>query len=406
MDNFGPRFMIINYLPFHGHGSPAPPSDWWRFLPPGMPAAVVLLNQENIHGGDVDSSSSAVPRNSGYQFPVYSPEPLQWMYQGSGGRGYPSPAVDCGEGSSHDTTLSLVLPSSPRNPNPAADSSVVGFPIEGGDGVVDSPVEGGDEVDTELRLGSFLLNSLPNGKKEEPTKAEETEEREKSHGGVRTEENKAMYLLNGKKEEPAKPVTEEREESHGGGSGTREKKVTEKKKRKVRDGGAEEKKIEQPKRMRRNERNDEDQRPLIPIERIPVLHETLERRGGTGPVFLYRKKLTISDVNPDQNRLLVTSKEKLKEFLSEEEMAAVNRGNGGVKAVAIDCGGRVYEVIGLTKWGKVTVFKTAWRPMFQSNGAEKDQVVEVWGYREDGKPCFAFNFREDDDHQPQPQPQP
>ncbi|KAH6829787.1 hypothetical protein C2S53_010744 [Perilla frutescens var. hirtella] len=139
---------------------------------------------------------------------------------------------------------------------------------------------------------------------------------------------------------------------------------------------------------------DEDQRPLIPIELIPGLRE-ISSDDGNRPTFLYRKRLEESDVRRGHNRLFVTRRERMMGFLREEEAAAVDGGGRRLKIVGVDGGGRVYEELGLTKWEslKVTVINSDWRKMVEENKAEKGDVVEIWGYREREKPCFAFNFR-------------
>lgn len=143
--------------------------------------------------------------------------------------------------------------------------------------------------------------------------------------------------------------------------------------------------------------DDENQRPLIPIEEIPRLHEALISRGGEQPVFLYRKKLEESDVKESQNRVLVTRRERLMEFLSVEEAAAADGGRRGLRIVGVDGGGNVYEKLKVSRWGKVTVINSDWGRVVAANHGKRGDVVEIWGYRESGRACLAFNFRRERD---------
>ncbi|KAH6777698.1 hypothetical protein C2S51_009010 [Perilla frutescens var. frutescens] len=145
---------------------------------------------------------------------------------------------------------------------------------------------------------------------------------------------------------------------------------------------------------RSNNGDDEDQRPLIPIELIPGL-QNIVSGNGTRPTFLYRKKLAESDVRRDQNRLFATRRERMMEFLREEEAAVVDGGGKGLKIVGVDGGGKVYENLGLRKWAslKMTVINSDWWRLVAANNAITGDVVEIWGYRENEKPFFAFNFR-------------
>ncbi|KAL6570449.1 hypothetical protein OROMI_014963 [Orobanche minor] len=109
------------------------------------------------------------------------------------------------------------------------------------------------------------------------------------------------------------------------------------------------------------------------------------------PVFLYMKKLEESDVRKDQNRLFVNEREKLVEFLTEEErISAFGKKDEkitkpeGIDLIGIDRMGREYK-LHLTKWGSLDklVFNKEWYKIVDANGAKRGDCVHLWGYRKD-----------------------
>ncbi|KAL6579575.1 hypothetical protein OROMI_009791 [Orobanche minor] len=118
------------------------------------------------------------------------------------------------------------------------------------------------------------------------------------------------------------------------------------------------------------------------------------------PVFLYMKKLEESDVRKDQNRLFVNEREKLVEFLTEEErISAFGKKNEkirkpeGIDLIGIDRMGREYK-LHLTKWGSLDkpVFNKEWYKIVDANGAKRGDCVHLWGYRKDDKFCLVVEF--------------
>ncbi|KAL6579556.1 hypothetical protein OROMI_009772 [Orobanche minor] len=118
------------------------------------------------------------------------------------------------------------------------------------------------------------------------------------------------------------------------------------------------------------------------------------------PVFLYMKKLEESDVRKDQNRLFVNEREKLVEFLTEEErISAFGKKDEkitkpeGIDLVGIDRMGREYK-LHLTKWGSLDkpVFNKEWYKIVDANGAKRGDCVHLWGYRKDDKLCLVVEF--------------
>ncbi|KAL6586415.1 hypothetical protein OROMI_001403 [Orobanche minor] len=118
------------------------------------------------------------------------------------------------------------------------------------------------------------------------------------------------------------------------------------------------------------------------------------------PVFLYMKKLEEWDVRKDQNRLFVNKREKLLEFLTEEErISAFGREDHekpeGIHLIGIDIMGREYK-LHLTKWGSLDkpVFNKEWYKLVDANGVKKGDCVHLWGYRhkDDHKFRLAVEF--------------
>ncbi|KAL6566232.1 hypothetical protein OROGR_001847 [Orobanche gracilis] len=121
---------------------------------------------------------------------------------------------------------------------------------------------------------------------------------------------------------------------------------------------------------------------------------------GNQPVFLYMKKLEESDVRKDQNRLFVNEREKLVEFLTEEErISAFEKKDEeitkpeGIDLIGIDRMGREYK-LHLTKWGSLDkpVFNKEWYKIVDANGAKRGDCVHLWGYRKDDKFRLVVDF--------------
>ncbi|KAL6575951.1 hypothetical protein OROHE_000422 [Orobanche hederae] len=102
----------------------------------------------------------------------------------------------------------------------------------------------------------------------------------------------------------------------------------------------------------------------------------------------------------DQNRLFVNKREKLLEFLTEEErIRAFGREDHekpeGIHLIGIDIMGREYK-LHLTKWGSLDkpVFNKEWYKLVDANGAKKGDCVHLWGYRhkDDHKFHLAVEF--------------
>ncbi|XP_047979287.1 B3 domain-containing protein At2g31720-like [Salvia hispanica] len=142
------------------------------------------------------------------------------------------------------------------------------------------------------------------------------------------------------------------------------------------------------------EKEEEGESALVPT--VGLLRG-IESRGGIGkPVLLFKKKLEKSDVGAHHNRLMVTRRERVMEFLTEEEAAAVESG-GGLGFVGVDDIGNVYHELVLKKWASmdmVVVNSVGWKKVVSNNKGIKGDVLEIWGFRDrNHRPCFAFYFR-------------
>lgn len=94
----------------------------------------------------------------------------------------------------------------------------------------------------------------------------------------------------------------------------------------------------------------------------------------------------------DLNRQVMSRGKRVMEFLREEEAAAVD---GGLKIVGVDAGGSVYHKLVMKHWPSldITVINSwDWSKVVAKNNAQEGHVMEIWGYRENAKSCFAFNF--------------
>ncbi|KAH6766620.1 hypothetical protein C2S52_017603 [Perilla frutescens var. hirtella] len=155
------------------------------------------------------------------------------------------------------------------------------------------------------------------------------------------------------------------------------------------------------KRRKLSINGDDDKAFVVPsIEEFPQVLKVIDQEEGckgSKPVFLYRKKLEDSDVRGDQNRLFLTKREKLFEFLNAAEVAAVDETTEGVKNImGVDQQGKTYDKLWLKLWPSLnmTVINGGdWNKLVAANNAEKGDFVLIWGFRHNhGKLGFAIIF--------------
>ncbi|EYU26807.1 hypothetical protein MIMGU_mgv1a023506mg, partial [Erythranthe guttata] len=144
--------------------------------------------------------------------------------------------------------------------------------------------------------------------------------------------------------------------------------------------------------------HDEGDNVIIPLEEIPGLLQKIESHDGSKPVFLYKKKLEVSDVRDRLNRLFISGcKANLMGFLTEEERTAVDADDRkGLEFVGIDKNGKFYN-LHLVRWSsvKITVINKEWMKIIRANDAHEGDSVELWGYRRNNNNefCLVLNFR-------------
>ncbi|KAL7120772.1 hypothetical protein ACP275_02G143000 [Erythranthe tilingii] len=144
--------------------------------------------------------------------------------------------------------------------------------------------------------------------------------------------------------------------------------------------------------------NNEDDNVIIPLEEFPGLLQKIESHNGSKPVFLYKKKLEVSDVRDRLNRLFISGcKANLMGFLTDEERTAVDADDRkGLEFVGIDKNGEFYN-LRLVKWSsvKITVINKEWMKIIRANDAHEGDSVELWGYRRNNNNefCLVLNFR-------------
>lgn len=113
------------------------------------------------------------------------------------------------------------------------------------------------------------------------------------------------------------------------------------------------------------------------------------------PVFLFEKKLTNSDVAKGLNRLLITHKDKLLQFLREGERRKLMEEKQDMAVIAKEAqlGGNQYTLL-LTKWKMskldTIVLKHDWSKLVVDNSLKSGDSVQGWGYRRRGNDEFRL----------------
>ncbi|KAL7105847.1 hypothetical protein ACP275_07G071500 [Erythranthe tilingii] len=184
--------------------------------------------------------------------------------------------------------------------------------------------------------------------------------------------------------------------------------------RKNKRAKSDEKKPAEKKPKRKTGSDNED--AVLPSEEIRWLMEKINSgnengsssssSSSAGPVFLYRKKLEVSDIRSDQNRLMVNGEDKLLEFLTEEERKAVliprdqETKPRGFELTGVDQNGKLYKLCYIL-WGSLnkTAINKQWNKLVSEHNAKKGDTVEIWGYRlnnNENEPRFVIIFRKAD----------
>ncbi|EYU31488.1 hypothetical protein MIMGU_mgv1a026308mg [Erythranthe guttata] len=167
------------------------------------------------------------------------------------------------------------------------------------------------------------------------------------------------------------------------------------------------------KKPKRKTSSDDNEDAVLPPEEIRWLMEKINSgnengassssSSSAGPVFLYRKKLEVSDIRSDLNRLMVNREDKLLEFLTEEEREAVliprdqETKPRGLKLTGVDQNGKLYKLCYIL-WESLnkTAINKQWNKLVSEHNAKKGDTVEIWGYRlnnNENEPRFVVIFR-------------
>ncbi|KAL2468848.1 Uncharacterized protein Fot_50424 [Forsythia ovata] len=137
---------------------------------------------------------------------------------------------------------------------------------------------------------------------------------------------------------------------------------------------------------------------ITPLELLPPrILQQIQWNGGTLPIFLFQKRLTNSDVKPNQNRLFLSRRdkpEKLMEFLTDVERNQVDSDIDGVEVLTIDPKGD-YHTLNLKRWHSIpmVVLKSQWKKLVSDNQLKEDDWIQLWGYRENSQFHLAFNIK-------------
>ncbi|KAJ0718381.1 putative B3 DNA binding domain, DNA-binding pseudobarrel domain superfamily [Helianthus annuus] len=116
--------------------------------------------------------------------------------------------------------------------------------------------------------------------------------------------------------------------------------------------------------------------------------------GGSEAQFVIEKRLTISDVNPNQGRLLipVLQLKNKKGFLTADEETMM--GNKEDVSVWVFDPERRKSMLNLAKWKmskECYVLKTNWNQVVKANGFKEERVIRVLSFRVDDQLCFVLD---------------
>lgn len=128
---------------------------------------------------------------------------------------------------------------------------------------------------------------------------------------------------------------------------------------------------------------EEEEEALAALIPQPQFHPSIFLGSQYHPVQLFEKVLHRSDIDPLQNRLLVTGSSVLMAALQEEERERVGVNKKDfLRVMTTDQNGGVYT-LHLTKWptSGATVLIREWKVFVRANQLEIGDSVQGWGYR-------------------------
>ncbi|KAF5797776.1 putative DNA-binding pseudobarrel domain superfamily [Helianthus annuus] len=116
--------------------------------------------------------------------------------------------------------------------------------------------------------------------------------------------------------------------------------------------------------------------------------------GGSEAEFVIEKRLTVSDVNPNQGRLLipVLQLKNNKGFLTADEETMM--GNKEDVSVWVFDPERRKSMLNMAKWRmskECYVLKTNWNHVVKTNGFKEEMVIRVLSFRVGQQLCFVLD---------------
>ncbi|KAF5794426.1 putative B3 DNA binding domain, DNA-binding pseudobarrel domain superfamily [Helianthus annuus] len=144
----------------------------------------------------------------------------------------------------------------------------------------------------------------------------------------------------------------------------------------------------------RNMSHSETKRQKINNGGMQFVMDFIKSVGGSEAQFVIEKRLTISDVNPNQGRLLipVLQLKNKKGFLTADEETMM--GNKEDVSVWVFDPERRKSMLNLAKWKmskECYVLKTNWNQVVKANGFKEEIVIRVLSFRVDDQLCFVLD---------------
>ena len=111
-----------------------------------------------------------------------------------------------------------------------------------------------------------------------------------------------------------------------------------------------------------------------------------------GARWILEKRLEASDVASSQSRFLFPIREEIMQVLTEPEVMLLNQ-KEALKVTVVDCSQRCFDM-NLKRWPSANKYalNSGWNKLVDDNHLKKGDVVEFWGYRQDGLLRFAMNI--------------
>ncbi|KAF7848632.1 hypothetical protein BT93_L1779 [Corymbia citriodora subsp. variegata] len=134
-----------------------------------------------------------------------------------------------------------------------------------------------------------------------------------------------------------------------------------------------------------------------PRELPTIFMDKVIEMGGRDVRLVVQKKLSATDMNPSQSRLSIPKSQILQGFLSDQEIRTLDS-KDGIRVFLIDPCLELHQGLQLKKWcyGSKTfsyVLTERWNAVahpHKPNGLEKDAVVQLWSFRQDGNLRFCL----------------